>query len=317
MNISAAESKLEQISVRTIDRNKENPRILFRQQEMDQLLDSMKTYGVQVPISVYKKGRRFVLIDGERRWRCAIKLNMRKIPALIQEEPNRLTNILLMFNIHALREQWDLLTIALKLRETIDLLEEENGRRPTELELSKHTGLTRGVIRRCRLLIKLPEQYKEMILRELQKPKSKQKLTEDFFIEMERALKTVERAMPELLTQKDQVRLVLIQKFKKNIIPNRVHFRDVAKIARAENVQSDPERAKSVLSRLFSQNDFSISDAFEESVSEAYLERDILARINGLIDRLREIDVAYVDDELRTALQSVTHLANELLARRK
>ena len=95
-----------------------------------------------------------------------------------------------MFNIHALREQWDLLTIAVKLPRVLDLLEQETGRRPIEQDIIDKTGLTRSIIRRCKLLIELPEMYREQLLEELHKPKAQQKITEDFFIEMERALKT-------------------------------------------------------------------------------------------------------------------------------
>ncbi|HEX9659274.1 MAG TPA: ParB/RepB/Spo0J family partition protein [Rhodothermales bacterium] len=311
-HVSASAAKLQQIPLKQISRNPDNPRILFRQQEMDELLDSIQRWGVQVPIAVYKKGRGYVLIDGERRWRCCMKLNLEAIPALVQEEPDRLTNILLMFNIHGLREQWDLLTIALKLREIIALIEEETGQAPTEGELSDKAGLKRGVIRRCRLLLALPSRYHEMILKELSKPKSQQVLTEDFFIEMERALTTVERAMPEVIPNRDAVRRVLISKFRDKIIDNRVHFRKIAKIARARNVEGNVSSATQALERLFERNDYSIEQAFEDSVSGAYHERDMLTRINSLIDRLRGIDPRSLDDELLEALRELERVAERL-----
>src|ERR1051325_10205504 len=189
--INASNATLTDIPVDRIVRNPENPRIIFRPKELDDLLKSIKRRGVQVPISVYKDGNKYVLIDGERRWKCSLKLNRKTIPALIQDRPDPLSNLLLMFNIHSLREQWDLLTIAVKLPRIIDLLEEQSGKRPTEAELSDHTSLPRSVIRRSRLLMDLPRTYIDDILLELKKPKSEQKLTEDFFIEMERGLKTV------------------------------------------------------------------------------------------------------------------------------
>lgn len=308
MPSSAASSQLKQIPVAQVERNEENPRILFRQQEMDQLLESIRIHGIQVPVSVYRERKRYVLIDGERRWRCALKLNLGSMPALVQDKPDKLTNILLMFNIHALREQWDLLTIALKLRDIIALLETQNGKAPTEVELAKHTGLTQGVIRRCRLLLGLPKRYREMILKELQKPKSMQKLTEDFFIEMERALKTVERAMPEVIPDKDRVRKVLIKKFKADVIPNRVHFRDMAKIARAGNVASDEERAQKALGRLFEDNRYSIVAAYDDSVSDAYAERDIMTRLEALIERLEEVDSDHLEEPVRESLHRLFDL---------
>lgn len=312
-HINASNSKLADISLDDISRNEENPRILFRQQEFDDLLDSIRRYGVQVPISVYKKKKGYVLIDGERRWRCAIKLNLKTIPALIQDEPSALENILLMFNIHALREQWDLLTIALKLKVIIDLMVKEEGNRPTEIELSKRTGYSRAVIRRCKLLLDLPIKYHSVILKELEKPKSKQKLTEDFFIEMEKALKTVERAVPEVIPDKDKVRQVLISKYRNDVIKNRVHFRQVGKIARAEKIGGDPEKAKVALEQLFANNAYTIETAYSESVSQDYEERDVVQRLGSLIERLREFEPDEVDETLRDELKELVVEAERLL----
>src|SRR5262245_59332582 len=120
---NAEDSELRSIPLSQIDRNPENPRLVFRSGEMEELLESIRLYGVQVPISVYKDGRRYVLIDGERRWLCCQKLGKDAIPALVQRRPTALDNLLLMFNIHALREQWDLLTIAMKIPRIAGLLE--------------------------------------------------------------------------------------------------------------------------------------------------------------------------------------------------
>ena len=124
-----------------------------------------------------------------------------------------------MFNIHALREQWDLLTIALKLPRVIDLYREERGNESNERELSDEIGLARATIRRCRLLMALPKHHVDIILAELKKPKVQQRITEDFYIEMERALKTVGNRMPTLIRdekQRDEIRNVLLEKYRLN-----------------------------------------------------------------------------------------------------
>jgi hypothetical protein len=272
---------------------------------------------VQVPIAVYREGRRFVLIDGERRWRCSIKLNRATIPALVQDRPDRLSNLLLMFNIHALREQWDLLTISMKLPIVIDLLKKRNEREPTEREISSETGLVLGVVRRCKLLMALPEKHKQTILKELQRPKPEQKFTEDFFIEMERSLTTVERAMPGLVKHlgKERMRETLIGKFKAGTISNRVDFRQIAKIARAERVSADPVKATKSLERLFADNNYSIEDAYESSVAYAYDERDILTRVRGLTDQLGHFDSKALDDELEQALEELQAIIISVLGR--
>ncbi len=252
MAIDHGTGKLAEIPVDKISPNPENPRQTFRQGELEELQESIRQYSVQVPIAVFKRGSAFVLIDGERRWRCASKLNLKTIPALIQDEPSPLQNLLLMFNIHALREQWDLLTIALKLPKITELLEEELGTPPTEIELSSKTGMSRSVIRRCRLLTDLPNEYQDLLLEELKKPKSKQILSADFFIEMEKSLKTVMRAMPDVVKDKDKARKVFLKKYKDKVIDNIVDFRKVAKIARAKTVEADPEAAKEAIRKLVS-----------------------------------------------------------------
>lgn len=314
--INAADATLEVIDISRIEPNPDNPRTHFRQGELDKLLDSIREYDVQVPISVYRDGRKFFLIDGERRWKCSLKLGKRTIPALVQPKPTPLQNLLLMYNIHALREQWDLLTIALKLPVIIDMVIAERGTRPNERELAALTGLTRAIIRRCNYLLGLPAHYRDLILAELEKPKPQQKLTEDFFIEMERALKTVQRNMPDLLPgdrEKEQVRRVLIEKYKKEIIPNRVHFRKIAKIARAQHVSANEIRAKRVLEKLFTLNEYSVERAYDDSVSEAYLERDVVTRIDGLLDLLREFSPEELDDDVRTKLRELIAQAETLL----
>lgn len=304
---------LSKIPTHRVRTNPENPRLNFRQAELEELQESIRRYGIQVPVAVFKKGGDYVLIDGERRWRCASKLNLKTIPALIQKEPSPLENLLLMFNIHALREQWDLLTIALKLPKIIDLLMRETQSPPTEIELSVRTGLTRGVIRRCRLLMDLPEKYKALLLEEQKKPKSKQLLSEDLFIEMERSLTTVVRALPQVLKSKDHARDVLLKKYRDKVIDNVVDFRKVAKIARAPNVGVSAERAQSAIRRLISEPRYSIKQAYEETVSEAYAERDIVSRIDQLMTRLRSIDPAELDDEVRERLEELIASVQALL----
>src|SRR6266704_3472830 len=128
--------RLKHIPPDSIEKNPENPRLFFRQEEMEQLLSSIDEIGIQVPLAVYEAGGRYHLIDGERRWRCALKLNLKTVPALVQERPSTLQNLLLMYNIHALREQWDYFTIASKLHRISELFEEERRHVPTEQELS-------------------------------------------------------------------------------------------------------------------------------------------------------------------------------------
>ena len=288
---------------RRIRRNPENPRLIFRQDEMDNLMFSINRYGIQVPLTVYDDGDVYRLIDGERRWRCAKKLNVRSVPVLVQDKPTELENLLLMYNIHALREQWDYFTIASKLTRIIELYEGEHGYEPNEVQLSEETGLTRGQIRRCRLLLDLPDRFKNMLLRELELPKLQQKLSEDLFIEMERSLKTVTNRLPDYSERIDDIRDALVDKFRSGLIPAVTDFRQLSKIATAiENIGLQRGAAVKSLDAVFdSDSDQGIRQAYEQTVSFGYDEKDAARRLQSLIDFLDRIletrRIESLDDE--------------------
>jgi ParB/RepB/Spo0J family partition protein len=285
-------SYLRHISPDQIERNEDNPRLFFRTDELATLMASIKRYGVQVPITVYEKGDSYVLIDGERRWRCASKLNLKAIPAIVQPEPSALDNLLLMFNIHALREQWDYLTIANKLPQVIErFAEEHHGREPNEIELSELTGLSRGQIRRCHYLLGLPERYKQILLQELALPKAKQQLSEDFFIEMERALRTVEIRVPSAIGDFDVARDALITKFRKNVIGNITDFRKLSKIATSiQNVGVRQQEATKAIREILSPaNNVSIQGVFAEHFEIRYDARKLTLHLRSIADFLEPI----------------------------
>ncbi len=121
----AKASSLQDISPDKIRKNPDNPRLIFRETEMNELLESIGEVGIKVPISVYLDGARYTLLDGERRWRCAKKLNLRSVPAIVQPKPTHLENLLMMFNIHNVRVDWDPMPMALKLGEIRSMLDKE------------------------------------------------------------------------------------------------------------------------------------------------------------------------------------------------
>lgn len=311
---------LRELSPDRIERNPENPRLFFRPEEMDTLMASIRRYGIQVPITVYEDDGKFILIDGERRWRSARKLNFKKIPALIQPKPTRLTNLLLMFNIYALREQWDYLTIANKLPDVIKLFISENdGREPNEIDLSELTGLTRGQIRRCRLLFDLPDDYRKQLEKELALPKHLQKLSEDFFIEMEKALKTVQSRVPAAVPDLNTARDALIAKFRANTINNITDFRKLSKIATSiNNVGVKENKARTAILDIFDiEKNVSIHDVYAEQFETRYDERKISLNIDSIYEYLDAIvesdDEASLGRGLKQQLLKLKELIDRVL----
>jgi ParB family transcriptional regulator, chromosome partitioning protein len=309
---------LSQVSTARILPNPENPRLIFRPEEAENLIASIRTIGIQVPLSVYRDGESYFLIDGERRWRAAQKLNLKTVPALVQKKPTVLDNLLLMYNIHALREQWDYFTIATGLERIIKLVEKEERRRPTEAELSTLTGLTRGMIRRCLLLINLPIRYREELLRELELPKSQQVLSEDLLIEMEKSLKAVNRRLYGNSLKLDPIRNSLITKFRDGRITAVTDFRQLTKIATAvDSLELSPNRAKRAFESIADpKSDTGIRQVYERVAEHLYDEKRLIRSADSLTEYLSEVTPEKIDQDLRKSLIKLYKELQKVLGRR-
>ena len=220
-----------------------------------------------------------------------------------------------MYNIHALREQWDYYTIASKLTRVIELFTLEHLHEPNEIQLSEATGLTRGQIRRCRLLLDLPDKFKEMLLKELSFPKSQQKLSEDLFIEMERSLKTITKRVPEYADRLDSIRDTLVSKFRKGTIEAVTDFRQLSKIATAVDTLGIAQTvAKKSLDKIFDAQDrTSIRQAYENTVEFGYDEQKATRLVKSLTEFLNQIIEAGQKESLdKTFLAEVGELYKRL-----
>ena len=68
-----------------IEPNQSQPRKDFNQELITELADSIKKYGVLQPLLVQKKGDRYEIIAGERRWRAAKEAGLKEVPVVIKE----------------------------------------------------------------------------------------------------------------------------------------------------------------------------------------------------------------------------------------
>ncbi len=61
------------------------PRMIFHDEQLDELVDSIKQHGIIQPLIVRRRGEKFELIAGERRWRAAQRVGMREAPVILRE----------------------------------------------------------------------------------------------------------------------------------------------------------------------------------------------------------------------------------------
>ena len=157
--------------------NPHNPRMLFDRQPLEVLKQSIKKVGILVPLTVFHRESdgKVIILDGQRRWMCAQDLELNDVPVNQVAEPTTAQNIVTMFQIHKLREDWELMPTALKLEVLMRELEEKSERKLAEL-----TGLDAAVVSRCKKLLSFPKEKQDLML----DPDPKKRVKADVFIEM-------------------------------------------------------------------------------------------------------------------------------------
>ena len=93
--------KLKMISVDEIQPNPFQPRESFEKESLKELADSIKDAGIIQPIVVRRHGFSYQIIAGERRWRAAQMVDLKKIPCIVKEiDDERVLLESLIENLH-------------------------------------------------------------------------------------------------------------------------------------------------------------------------------------------------------------------------
>jgi ParB family chromosome partitioning protein len=73
------------VSLRQIVPTPLQPRTVFRDENLQELVDSIKEHGIIQPLIVRKRDGKFELIAGERRWRAAGRVGLTEAPIIVRE----------------------------------------------------------------------------------------------------------------------------------------------------------------------------------------------------------------------------------------
>jgi len=243
------------ISPDKIKRNPDNPRLIFRQRDLDQLKKSIYEVGILQPLIVYEdKARRgeYILIDGERRCRCARELNLKQVPVFVHPEPTRVQNITQMFNIHKLRVDWEPMPTALKLGELMELTGETRNS-----ELARMCGMTENQIQQSSKLLFFSSRHQQMVLRH--------EIKDNFLIEMYPFIVRLRRRFPNLFDEYGTEKIVdlLIEKNRMGHIKAVTEFRDLAKLVGAADRGAPEANVEQAIRRVLDDPTYEIETAFE------------------------------------------------------
>jgi ParB family transcriptional regulator, chromosome partitioning protein len=153
--VSTGPDALE-IDLELIDPGSMQPRTRFDEIALERLVESIKEHGIVQPVLVRRRGDRYELVAGERRWRAAQRAGLAKIPAVIRDVPDSdLLEIALTENIQ--REDLNPIEEALaykKLLENVGLTQEA---------VAARFGRDRSYITNYLRLLRLPEDIQRLV----------------------------------------------------------------------------------------------------------------------------------------------------------
>ena len=116
---SEINDNLKSLKITEVEPNRDQPRKQFKQEALEDLAESIKTYGIIQPIVVTKQDGYYGIVAGERRWRAAKLAGLEEIPAIIRDDDEQTNKeIALIENIQ--REDLNPYEKALGIRQLMD-----------------------------------------------------------------------------------------------------------------------------------------------------------------------------------------------------
>jgi len=227
-------TNFEHINPAAIHFDESNPRGMSPKQittdpEFVRLVASIATYGILEPLIVKPSGKRdnYILIDGERRLRAALKAEIKKVPVLITS--GDFDGRILAYQVHMLRQIWTKAAETKAIRKIIaDLREEEPD--ITEAEIKRKViDITAHKSHEIGDILKLTK-YDNVTIEEI----LENKLKMSYLVQIEsNFMKLLQKHFPEIIIKHTEakIRKTLIDKAIENKLGNTRylmdHFRQV------------------------------------------------------------------------------------------
>ncbi|MFA6306211.1 MAG: ParB/RepB/Spo0J family partition protein [Patescibacteria group bacterium] len=149
--------KVLQLKPDEVALNPMQPRKNFNEHQLNELVESIKQYGIIQPLIVTQKNGKYELIAGERRLRAAKILGLTSVPAIVrQADEQQKLELALVENLQ--REDLNAIETAIAYRKLID---EFN---LSQEELAVRVGRSRPVITNTLRFLNLPGEIQEALI---------------------------------------------------------------------------------------------------------------------------------------------------------
>lgn len=150
------ENAIEKIAIEKLVANPYQPRKKFDEQAIEELAQSIKEHGIIQPLVVRKKGLKYEIVVGERRYRAAKLAELKELPAIVKEMTNeQMMEVAILENLQ--RED---LTPIEEAEAYQSLIEKLNF---TQEDLANRLGKSRPHITNTLRLLQLPEKVRDLV----------------------------------------------------------------------------------------------------------------------------------------------------------
>ena len=155
-NGNLTSEELMEIDLDLIEPNSEQPRSRFTEENLEDLAQSIRANGIVQPIVVRRKGGKFQIVAGERRWRASQRVGLKKIPSIVKEVGDeKLLELALIENIQ--RQELNAIEEARAYKNLI-----ENVGMTQEM-IAERVGKNRTVVTTFLRLLKLPDDILRLV----------------------------------------------------------------------------------------------------------------------------------------------------------
>lgn len=145
------------VDINLIKSNEEQPRKSFDDEKIMELAESIKSNGIIQPLILKKNKDEYVIVAGERRWRAAKSIGIKKVPAIVMELTDKqILEISLIENIQ--REDLNSIEEAVAYKKLI------NDFNLTQEEVSKRIGKSRVAITNTLRLLNLSVDVQQYLI---------------------------------------------------------------------------------------------------------------------------------------------------------
>jgi ParB family chromosome partitioning protein len=145
-----------EVEVAALEPNPFQPRLSLDKARLDELTASVRESGIVQPILVRRRGGRYQIIAGERRWRAAQAAGLATVPVTVRDTPDaQLLELALVENVQ--REE----LTPLEEAQAFQRLQEEF--RLTQEEIARRVGRERSTIANTLRLLRLPRELRELV----------------------------------------------------------------------------------------------------------------------------------------------------------